>query len=126
MVPGESWISDGILHVRGEECSFVFISGDFVGGGTVVNDVNRNVVTGHGTGIGRVVLNVEWGELSGTFEGHTVLKIGDRGLTTNNAYCHGTGDFEGMTSMSSFVVLGPPVPGTLIVENGVILDPHGE
>jgi hypothetical protein len=119
------WIDDdGILHIRGESADYVF-SGDLVGTGLGVVNINIDPLTGNGDESGYSTSELTWGELSGTFEGSfSVTYTG--GVGVGHGVYHGTGDFAGMKLMEDFTVdltIGPPY---VVNFEGIILDPHGE
>lgn len=90
----KSWLSDDILHMRGGG-HIGDVWGDLEGSLTYVGDIQLNTVTYDGTGGGILCLTVNYGELSGTFEGRMVIKVAG-GFITGMFICHGDGDFEGM------------------------------
>jgi len=90
-----SWFSeDGKLHMRGGG-HIGDVWGDLEGTLTYSGDINLNMETLDGTGGGILCLTVNYGDLSGTFEGRMVIKVAG-GYITGMFICHGDGDFEGM------------------------------
>ena len=113
---------DGIWHLRGASSKLVF-SGDLVGEGSAVINLNLDMLTGNGDESGHSISELTWGGLSGTFEGSfSVTYTG--GVGDGHGVYHGTGDFAGMKLMEDFIVI---LAGTQIVvySEGIILDPHG-
>ena len=106
---------------------FVFTSGDLDGTGISVVNVNTDLATGNGDESGAAVVNVTWGELSGTLEGRlTGTYTG--GISTGTAVYHGvSGDFEGMKMMMSYShILGEVGAAWPADYEAIVLDPHGE
>ena len=118
------WIDDnGIWHIRGASSKLVF-SGDLVGEGTAVVNLNLDMLTGNGEESGHSISQLSWGGLSGTFEGSFSVTY-TAGVGDGHGVYHGTGDFAGMKLMEDFTVylLADPI---FVVFDGIILDPHGE
>jgi hypothetical protein len=117
------WIDDdGIWHMRGASSKLVF-SGDLVGEGSSVINLNLDMLTGNGDESGHSISQLTWNGLSGTFEGSfSVTYTG--GVGVGHGVYHGTGDFAGMKLMEDFNVylLANPI---FLDFNGIILDPHG-
>lgn len=115
------WVSDdGILHIRGGG-HFGDVWGDLIGTLTYDGDINLNMETYDGTGVGLVCFSVNYGDLSGTFEGKMVLKV-NSGYITGMFVCHGDGDFEGMKLKGTCE--GDLVSKTYSAD-AIILNPHG-
>jgi len=127
-LPARYWIDDeGIAHYRRLPAVMDFTSGDLDGTGSTVVNVDVDLLTYNGHVSGTAMINVTWGELSGTLEG--------RGSGTYTAgICNGTfvyhgvsGDFEGMKMTMSFsYALGEPYDPWPVTYQGIVLDPHGE
>ncbi len=128
--PVRDWVDDeGIAHYRGLPGVIGFPSGDLVGTGSFVVNVNLDTVTGNGDESGAARINVTWGTLSGTFEGR-LTAIFTAGISNGTAVYHGiSGDFQGMKMMMSYILntttgdVGTPWPATY---TAIVLDPHGE
>lgn len=112
---------DGITHFRGVP-SWGDVTGDLEGDAYSEFNLDVNMETGDGWGAGTVILNVSWGELSGTFEGRYMIKF-TGWLVTGSGVAHGTGDFEGMKDI--YTLWGDFLSPDRDWE-GIILDPHGE
>ena len=128
--PERDWVDDeGIEHYRGFPSVFVFVSGDLDGTGSSVVNVNYDPATGNGDESGAATIDVTWGELSGTFEGHLTGTYA-AGFSTGTVVYHGiSGDFEGMKMMMSYRMdTTTALPGWpwLVTYDVIILDPHGE
>ena len=115
----------GIYHARGYD-HIGDVEGGLEGTLTYVGDINLNMETFDGTGQGIVCFDVNYGELSGTFEGRMVIKVY---MTQDGPYidakfiCHGDGDFEGMhLKGTAGGFMGAPEGYSA---NAVILNPHG-
>ena len=117
------WVDDdGIWHVRGEVVDYVF-SGDLVGEGVGVVNINLDISTGNGDESGYSTSELTWEGLSGTFEGSFSVTYTEWVGVGHGVY-HGTGDFAGMKLMEDFtIVLVEPY---VVNFDGIILDPHGE
>ena len=134
VVPGDSWVSDGILHARGDIFTTIVQSDDVLldGVNTVVFNANINLATGDGTGHGTFSLALN--AVNGTWEGSFTLKFSG-GLFTGRAVGHGTGDLAGQqfkVQLSQFfadltdpTLPCPPVSGLQDSVVGHVLDPHG-
>jgi len=120
--PGKVWVSDdGVVHIR--DLTVVGpVWGDLVGQLTVVANINQDGATGDGTAHGTAVLEVEWGDLSGTFEGRSQWEYAGFLVTDGQFVGHGTGDFAGMHMQASFYNAEDGTTPLI----GTILEPHGE
>jgi hypothetical protein len=123
--PGKVWVSDdGVVHIR--DLTVVGpVWGDIVGQLTVVANINQDTATGDGTAYGTAVLeveSVEWGDLSGTFEGRSQWKLAGGLIVTGQFVGHGTGDFEGMHMQANFFNAEDGTTPLI----GTIHNPHGE
>jgi hypothetical protein len=114
----ETGFPDGIiLHSRGYD-HFGEVTGDLVGTLFYDGDVNLNMITLDGAGGGTAIFTVDYGALSGTFEGRMTIKV-RTGLVTGTYMGHGDGDFDGMHLRFKFTgALGQPG-----LANGVIISP---
>ena len=108
-----------ILHMRGSPHDG-FVWGNLDGDLTYVGDIELNMETFDGTGQGIVCFDVNYGELSGTFEGRMVIKV-NGGYITAMFVCHGDGDFEGMHLKGTCE--GFMFPGVYSA-NAVLLNPN--
>jgi len=115
----KSWISDGILHMRGGGHDGD-VWGDMEGTLTYVGDIQLKLETYDGTGGGILCLTVNYGDLSGTFKGRMVIKV-TGGYITGMFICHGDGDFEGMKLKGTC----EGGMGGIYSADAIILNPHG-
>lgn len=114
------WFSDdGILHIRGGG-HFGDVWGDLDGTLAYSGDIQLNMETYDGTGVGPICFSVNYGDLSGTFEGKMVLKV-NGGYITGMFICHGDGDFEGMKLKGTC----EGGMGGDYSADAIILNPHG-
>ena len=126
--PVRDWVDDeGIAHYRGLPGVMTFPTGDVSGTGSYVVNVNLDLVTFNGDESGTATLNLTWGDLSGTVEGH-FTGIYTAGISNGTGVYHGiSGDFLGMKMMWSYQFaagdLGVPWPTTY---TAIVVDPHGE
>ena len=126
--PSRYWIDhQGVAHYRGLPAVFDFTSGDLVGTGSTVVNVNFDPATGTGDESGAAVFNVTWGGLNGTLEGRQNGTY-TGWVCTGTAVYHGvSGDFEGMKMMMSFsYALGVSGDDWPVTYQAIVLDPHGE
>ncbi len=128
--PERYWEDDeGWGHYRSVPSVYVFTSGDLEGTGSSVVNVNYDLLTIDGDESGSAVINVTWGELSGTLEGR-LSGTYTAGISTGTAVYHGvSGDLEGMKIMMSYIAdftTGPPGTPWPVTYQAVVLDPHGE
>ena len=122
--PGDVRIADGILHIRGSIGLLTF-EGTTLDGtpltwtNRVMDSLNLDLATGDGQDFGSFSVDLTFGDLRGTFEGHFVFII-TGGLGTALRYVgQGSGDFEGMT----FTGMAAEDPITFeLVHQGVILN----
>jgi hypothetical protein len=123
--PARQWIDeDGIWHIRGSVADVV-IQGDLDGLGIAVVNLNLDLSTGNGDEAGYATMNLDWGDLSGTFEGHfSVAYTGFVGV--GHGTYHGTGGFAGMKLKEQFTVTLSEGPPYHVTSEGAILNPHGE
>jgi len=115
----KSWMSDGILHMRGGG-HFGDVWGDLDGTLTYMGDIQLNMETYDGTGGGIVCFTVNYGDLFGTFEGRMVLKV-TGGYITCMFICHGGGNFDGMKLKGT----AEGWMGGTYFADAIILNPHG-
>ena len=108
-----------ILHMRGSPHDGD-VWGDLEGTLIYVGDIELNMETFDGTGQGIVCFDVNYGELSGTFEGRMVIKV-NGGYITAMFVCHGDGDFEGMKLKGT----AEGGMGGTYMADAIILNPHG-
>lgn len=126
--PERMWIDDeGVLHVRRMPTKLTFpavgTTGDLVGTGTGMVNVNLDLVTGTEDLQSFWIWNVSWGSLSGTFEGRLDLEAEEH-IGYGTAVLHGTaGDFVGMKMLIDVRAYGIGKP---VEFEGIVLDPHGE
>jgi hypothetical protein len=125
--PSRFWRDhQGVAHYRGLPAVLDFTSGDLVGTGSTVVNVNFDPATGNGDESGAAMLvNVTWGGLIGTLEGRQNGTY-TSGVCTGTAVYHGvSGDFEGMKMTMSYSHLLSDV-GFDATYTAIVLDPHGE
>ena len=122
-LPEKEWIDDdGIAHMR-QTPHLGEVSGELIGITSYTGNLNLNLATFDGDGQGFQILEVEYGSLSGIFEGVMAFEI-NGGILTGETVCQGSGDFEGMKLMGT-------ISGSLLVMEpvftfvGIILNPHG-
>jgi hypothetical protein len=128
--PEKYWEDDeGWGHYRSVPSVYVFTSGDLEGTGSSIVNVNFDLLTMDGDESGSAVINVTWGELSGTLEGR-LSGTYTAGVSTGTAVYHGvSGDFEGMKLMMSYTTdftTGPPGTPWPVTYQAIVLDPQGE
>jgi hypothetical protein len=127
--PMPDWVDDEeIMHYRGLPGVMTF-SGDVVGTGSFVVNVNLDPATGNGDESGTATADLTWGNLSGTIEGRFTGTY-TAGISYGTGVYHGTsGDFVGMKMMWSYVLDGTTGPtGTVwdATYTAIVVDPHGE
>ncbi|MCK4278998.1 MAG: hypothetical protein KAW94_00330 [Candidatus Thorarchaeota archaeon] len=111
-----------ILHMRGAgHLGVIQEGGNLEGTLTYMGDLNLNYETKDGTGGGTVCFSVNYGDLSGDFEGRMVIKV-NGGYITAMFVCHGDGDFEGMHLKGT--AEGFMCPGGFYSANAVLLNPN--
>lgn len=111
-----------ILHMRGAGHDGVIQEGgDLEGTLTYMGDLNLNYDTYDGAGGGTVCFSVNYGDLSGDFEGRMVIKV-NGGYITAMFVCHGNDDFEGMHLKGT--AEGFMLPGGVYSANAVLLNPN--
>ena len=128
--PERLWVDDeGILHYRGLPGVMTFPSGDVIGTGSYVVNVNLDPATGNGDESGTATADLTWGELSGTIEGRFTGTY-TAGISYGTGVYHGIGgDFVGMKMMWSYILDGTTGPtGTVwdATYTAIVVDPHGE
>ena len=122
--PGDVRIADGILHIRGSVGLLTF-EGTTLDGtpltwtNLVVDSLNLNLETGDGQDFGSFSVDLTFGDLRGTFEGHFVFVITGGFGTALRYVGQGSGDFDGMI----FTGMAAEDPITFnLVHQGVILN----
>jgi hypothetical protein len=118
-VPEKVWVSNGILHIRGQTVTTA-ITGDIVGTAITIRSVNVDLSTGSGEAWGTFARTVTWQGASGTFEGHFTAKI-TASSTIVKLVGQGGGDLDGLQNRD---ILTSAAPGVFEGE-GIILNTKG-
>ena len=103
----ESWMHDGIMHIRNRRLASVVISDSIAhaGTGTIVSSADIDTVSGHMVYAG--TLEIRPDALDGFWSGVFTILIDDDGLR-GQAVLHGNGpDLEGMYVVSDLTPLPP-------------------